>query len=453
MSVLDDLSDLDRRVSESDSALDAFARSLVTSSLTGTSQGDQPALDPKHDTPAPPTPAPIHITTTASLSRLPAPELSGPRQLGTPATTAAECGGLRQESRLHEPAAGSHECEPYPPEGQTGRQNGPRAAAQLRPPKLKKRPESKLRKSRRSSWHAWRTHADRDPPGSSQAAAAAAAAPQSPNLMAAAASPGPHFTATAVLQGRHLQELQPQPGWELVVPVQGGILSVYEAIAEGNFDPIFHARAAGGPLAPRLSQLAALPFSDKMRMMGNVCGRVTNADEWSHDAGATGLELTGHFVTLGAIFFNSTRDPDILRIQHASWSPGGAPRAFPRRPSTPDCLGLCRRQVALAKAVFRQRNIEMARIASARAGLVEDLMRLTTNHAMAELHSMHTVNLMDAIARITENAAQQQEVWLAAMRQFIFQVCSPLNLQRIIVNYYPNVPDLPGSLQAVANSA
>ena len=94
MSVLDDLSDLDRRVSESDSALDAFARSLVTSSLTGTSQGDQPALDPQHDTPAPPTPAPIHITTTASLSRLPAPELSGPRQLGTPATTAAEVTSL-----------------------------------------------------------------------------------------------------------------------------------------------------------------------------------------------------------------------------------------------------------------------------------------------------------------------------------------------------------------------
>ena len=106
-----------------------------------------------------------------------------------------------------------------------------------------------------SSWHAWRTHADRDPPGSSQAAAAAAAAPQSPNLMAAAASPGPHFTATAVLQGS-----------DLIAPA---------ACQEQ------HVRAAAAPWGPQLiadaasqeQHLAAAAASQQLQLIADAASR------------------------------------------------------------------------------------------------------------------------------------------------------------------------------------
>ena len=115
-------------------------------------------------------------------------------------------------------------------------------------------------------------------------------------------------------------------------------------------------------------------------------------------------------------------------------------------------LAMSTRQVALARSVYLEQKSDLGRIASERAQLLHEIA-FRSNAALAgQPCSKAQLRLMEAVAALSDNAAEQQEVWLHAMRRFIFQVCSPLNLQRIILAYYPKFPDIPGALRLLADN-
>lgn len=115
-------------------------------------------------------------------------------------------------------------------------------------------------------------------------------------------------------------------------------------------------------------------------------------------------------------------------------------------------LGMNSRQLALARCIYLERNSEMARIAAERAQLLQVIAGRSRATHTGQPCTEAQLRLQEAVAALSDNAAEQQEVWLHAMRRFIFQVCSPLNIQRIILAYYPRFPDLPGALQLFAEN-
>lgn len=115
-------------------------------------------------------------------------------------------------------------------------------------------------------------------------------------------------------------------------------------------------------------------------------------------------------------------------------------------------LGMSSGQLALARCIYVERNAEMARIASERAQLLQAIASRSSATRTGQPCTEAQLGLQDAVAVLSDNAAEQQEVWLHAMRRFIFQVCSPMNIQNIIMAYYPRFPDLPGALQLLAEN-
>ncbi len=115
-------------------------------------------------------------------------------------------------------------------------------------------------------------------------------------------------------------------------------------------------------------------------------------------------------------------------------------------------LGMSARQRAAARAVLDVRNVEMARIHAERGHLLHRLELLQSRAHQRQQHSEALISLLDVVAALEENAAEQQEVWIHSNRQYIFQVCSPLNIQKLLLDQYPGIPDFPGALELVANS-
>ena len=109
------------------------------------------------------------------------------------------------------------------------------------------------------------------------------------------------------------------------------------------------------------------------------------------------------------------------------------------------------RQRAAAKSVFTHCNTEIIRLRAERQQLLHEAV---PHHATSErsCHSQTVIKQMDVVAKFSENAAKQQEVWLHSIRQFIFQVCSPLNIQRLLGDHSPQIPDFPAALQLIASS-
>ena len=95
-----------------------------------------------------------------------------------------------------------------------------------------------------------------------------------------------------------VQELHPQPGWELVMPAEAGVMRVYRAIAQDCLGHVLSTRVLTAPVS--LAQLAALSLPEKMDLLDKVttCIRQTQAQQSRPDdqADCLGLKLTGDFL-------------------------------------------------------------------------------------------------------------------------------------------------------------
>ncbi|KAK9864474.1 hypothetical protein WJX84_009626 [Apatococcus fuscideae] len=404
---------------EQNNELDAFARSLFTPAL---SAGSAAASS-----------APVLLAENAARGDAIEPRLAAgirataqsepPEGLTAVATSSGEVAAVHQGDASEEANAAGLQVQPRGVPYLPSAQNGRRAAAQLRPVKPRKvysrhknqaAGQAALMSAAVSGVTSMTPFQRRPTTGNAEVQLAHAIAgleqPQAQaymltSMQQAAAARGHGQTRTALLRAQNLQELYPQPGWEPVVPAQGGIMRVYKAIAQGCLGHVLSTRVLSAPVS--LGQLAAMPFPDKMDLLDKVTACIKQAQgRRSHPDNAAdmlSLELTGDFVLLGAVFFN-TSQPDMLRDQRPLRL--SAPGAHPLQMGE---LGMNTRQLSLARSIYLEQTSDMARIASEREQLLHVIAchssTACTGQPCSEIH----LALMEAVAALQDNAAEQQE--------------------------------------------
>lgn len=114
-------------------------------------------------------------------------------------------------------------------------------------------------------------------------------------------------------------------------------------------------------------------------------------------------------------------------------------------------MGLDGTQSRTAQKVWRDASQAIAKLKAERADILSR-MDPSVHDMSASQTTTRTCQLLQQVAELTENAQLQLEVARTASRKFVWQVCSPDSLARLTSFYWPVMPDLMHSLQAVASA-
>lgn len=122
-----------------------------------------------------------------------------------------------------------------------------------------------------------------------------------------------------------------------------------------------------------------------------------------------------------------------------------------------ECLALDEFHTKLARHVWNEASTAIARLQAERADIMAqmDLSRMDPSAFAAQITkpgtSIRTNKMLNHVAVLSENAQMQLEVFRRAARTFVWQICTPESLARLICLCWPVFPDLVFCLQAAAS--
>lgn len=114
-------------------------------------------------------------------------------------------------------------------------------------------------------------------------------------------------------------------------------------------------------------------------------------------------------------------------------------------------IGLDGIQTRMARKIWHDASQATSKLKANRADILSK-MNPSVHQMGAAQTTTRTCQLLQQVSELTENAQLQLEVARSASRKFVWQVCSPDNLVRLICFYWPIFPDLMHSLQAVCSA-
>ncbi|KAK9830765.1 hypothetical protein WJX74_006179 [Apatococcus lobatus] len=229
------------------------------------------------------------------------------------------------------------------------------------------------------------------------------------------------------LRLQHLKDMLPHPGWNTVIPADGGILRVYQALENGNnFMPLCLSQIAFQNIT-NLDQIFRVPVDQRLGILRNMASRIVQTKQRSQMPGdehhICALHLAGESVIIGVVFLSLGKsDSGLGALQlHGQSMTSAAPSSFiPNWNRVKGQLRLSKHQTAAAKHAWKRTSTALTQVQAQRAQLLSD------------------------------NAALQQEIMLQGIRLMLFNVATPELTLQLACGFFPLFTDWLGVLKHIA---
>ena len=116
-------------------------------------------------------------------------------------------------------------------------------------------------------------------------------------------------------------------------------------------------------------------------------------------------------------------------------------------------------QLATAGEIWADFSADMAELQTSRQGIIRSIAEKDQAHSVGQRsgsawsQSELTVQLLDDVARLKQNAAIQQEIVATMHRTFLLRICCPHVYGRLIAYFWPYHPDITRLLHQVAQGS
>ena len=123
-----------------------------------------------------------------------------------------------------------------------------------------------------------------------------------------------------------------------------------------------------------------------------------------------------------------------------------------------DSVGLDPNQARMARTIWGETSEALSQLRHERGELLSRMGPLDAASLSQQLgtlegtSSIPTMKLLEQAAELSGNAQLQLEVSRSAARRLVWQICSPVNMVRLLCFTWPMSPDFVSCLKALATS-